>query len=172
MKTEIPLDLILCIGFALLALYFTAIKDKKKQEPFKGFQFLWGVVVALTIILIVLKPESYGLPGFIRFFTQSEVLLDITVCLGTSFAVFLFLWSRENQKREVLAGYLTFGVLSGFGSFLLVHLIFRDYGLAGSVKFLIAFCFSLMSTHSPHFLTLTNKGRNKRDVEELPNEEK
>lgn len=168
MKSEISLDIFFSLGFVLLVLFFIGIKDKNSREPFKGYKVLWAILASLTLFLFLLKTRKYGLPGILSVLTQSEILLNLIICLGTSFGVLFFLWIRESNKWEFLKGYIIFWTLPSFGSFLLVQLIFKDYGLSGFIKFLMAFCFTLMSTYSPYYLILAKGDKNeKKKLEEI-----
>jgi hypothetical protein len=154
MKSEFSFDIFLIMGFALLVSFILGIREKDKEYPFKGYKVLWNILAGLTLFLFVLKPIDYDLPDFVNALVKSEILLNLTICLGTSFAVFFLLWIKEGNKWELLKGYILFWAVSSSGSIALVHLIFKDYGLSAFIKFLIAFCFSLLSTYSPYYLIL------------------
>ena len=99
---------------------------------------------------------------------KSEIYFNIIICLGIPWTVLFFLWVKEKEKREHYKGYILFWALSSFLSLLLILLIFGDYDLSRVLRFLIVFCFSLMSTYSPYYLILAKGDENeKKRVKEL-----
>jgi hypothetical protein len=169
MKSEFSFNLFFILGFALLSTYLVLwIGKKNKENSINGYKILWGITASLYLLLFLLKSRSFNLPDFVNVLTKSEILLNLTICLGTSFGVFFLLWIRERNKWDLLKGYILFWAVSSSGSIALVQLIFKDYGLSVFTKFLITFCFSLMSTYSPYYLILAKGDKNaKKKLEEM-----
>ncbi|MGV7220966.1 MAG: hypothetical protein ACQ9MH_05560 [Nitrospinales bacterium] len=98
----------------------------------------------------------------------SDINTNILICLGTAILVYFILWLKDDNKIDLIKGYIVFTLLASFGSFLVLHVIFGDFNLSIVVKTIGALGLNLILTQSPFFLIYAKGDENaKKKLKEM-----